>query len=99
MKFIFGITSPHPDAFYTLHVKSLDFIKILPALSDYHPHLAGGQVWIAWTAEVSEILFWTSETILVPVWLDWWKFFFFWQTRLVDLFAWPSGCQPEVQMD
>ena len=46
MKFIFWITSPHPDAFYKPNVK---IIETLAALSEYYQHLAGGRVWMSWT--------------------------------------------------
>ena len=46
MKFIFGITSLHPDAFYKPNIK---IIETLPALSEYYQYLAGGRVWMSWT--------------------------------------------------
>ena len=52
MKFIFFIISPHLYAFYTTNIKSLALNKILPALSDYYQHLAGGWVWISRTVQL-----------------------------------------------
>ena len=56
-KFIFEITSPHLDVFYTPNVKITHWNS--KALSDYYQHLAGQRVWMSWT-----------DLMLIAWWLE-----------------------------